>query len=117
MFQYKSVAIQHNLNYIELPDYINLGNPEKNSIYNSVTLDITGSSPGSKMTVKGDYINYSLSVLKNAVNNEGAINFVTFLLSPDGMEIFRKNGQDPLIPFLTDQPDKIPSKLKMYLEN
>jgi molybdate/tungstate transport system substrate-binding protein len=117
MFQYKSVAIQHNLNYIELPDYINLGNPEKNYIYNTVSLDITGSSPGSTMTVKGDYINYSLSVLKNAVNAEGAINFVSFLLSPDGMEIFRKNGQDPLIPFLTNQPDKIPSKLKMYLKN
>jgi molybdate/tungstate transport system substrate-binding protein len=71
MFQYKSVAIQHGLKYIKLPDYINLGDPAKNEIYNSVSLDVTGSTPGSKMTVKGDYINYSLSVLSGAVNKDG----------------------------------------------
>jgi molybdate/tungstate transport system substrate-binding protein len=115
MFQYKSVAIQHNLKYIELPDYINLGNPAKNDIYNSVSLEVAGSTPGSKMTVKGEYINYSLSVISDAVNRDGAIDFVSFLLSNEGMEIFRKNGQEPIIPFSTEQPDMIPEKLKKYL--
>jgi molybdate/tungstate transport system substrate-binding protein len=115
MFQYKSVAIQHNLKYIELPDYINLGNPAKNDIYNSVSLKVAGSKPGSKMTVKGEYINYSLSVISDAVNRDGAIDFVSFLLSNEGMEIFRKNGQEPIIPFSTEQPDMIPEKLKKYL--
>ncbi len=32
MFQYKSVAIQHNLKYIALPDFINLGNPSMNEV-------------------------------------------------------------------------------------
>jgi len=115
MFQYKSVAIQHNLKYIELPDYINLGNPAKNDIYSSVSFEVAGSKPGSKMTVKGEYINYSLSVISDAVNREGAIDFVSFLLSNEGMEIFRKNGQEPIIPFSTEQPDIIPEKLKKYL--
>jgi molybdate/tungstate transport system substrate-binding protein len=115
MFQYKSVAIQHGLKYIELPDYINLGNPAKNDIYNSVSLEVAGSKPGSKMTVKGEYINYSLSVISDAVNRDGAIDFVSFLLSNEGMEIFRKNGQEPIIPFSTEQPDMIPEKLKKYL--
>jgi molybdate/tungstate transport system substrate-binding protein len=115
MFQYKSVAIQHNLKYIELPDYINLGNPAKNDIYNSVSLEVAGSTPGSKMTVEGEYINYSLSVISDAVNWDGAIDFVSFLLSNEGMEIFRKNGQEPIIPFSTEQPDMIPEKLKKYL--
>ncbi len=116
MFQYKSVAIQHGLKYIELPDYINLGDPAKNDIYNSVSLDVTGSTPGSKMTVKGDYINYSLSVLSGAVNKDDAVDFVSFLLSSEGMEIFRKNGQDPIVPFSTEQPEMIPEKLKKYLD-
>jgi molybdate/tungstate transport system substrate-binding protein len=115
MFQYKSVAIQHNLKYIELPDYINLGDPAKDEYYHSVSLDVTGSSPGSRITVKGGYINYSLSVLSNAVNEEGAIDFVSFLLSRDGMETFRRNGQEPVIPLITEQPDKIPEELKKYL--
>jgi len=116
MFQYKSVAIQHNLKYIELPDLINLGNPSLNEYYHSVSLEVTGSTPDSKMTVEGDYINYSLSVLSDAPNAEDAIDFVSFLLSSDGMEIFRKNGQDPIIPFSTEQPGMIPGKLKKFLD-
>jgi len=116
MFQYKSVAIQHGLKYVELPDYINLGDYAKNDVYKSVSLDVTGSTPGSKMTVKGDYINYSLSVLSGSVNKDGAVDFVSFLLSKEGMEIFRKNGQDPIVPFSTEQPEMIPQKLKKYLD-
>jgi len=116
MFQYKSVAIQHNLKYIELPDSVNLGNPALNEYYHSVSLEVTGSTPESKITVVGDYINYSLSVLSNAINEEDAVDFVSFLLSSDGMEIFRKSGQDPIVPFSTEQPEMIPQKLKKFLD-
>jgi molybdate/tungstate transport system substrate-binding protein len=116
MFQYKSVALQHGLKFIELPDYINLGNPAMNDIYHSVSIDVTGNTPGSKMTVTGDYINYSLSVLTGSVNKENAVDFVSFLLSREGMAIFKKNGQDPIIPFSTDQPVMIPEKLKKYMD-
>jgi molybdate/tungstate transport system substrate-binding protein len=116
MFQYKSVAIQHNLRYIELPDDINLGNPGNNKIYSSVSLDITGSTPNSKMTVNGEYINYSLAVLKDAPQSEAAIDFVSFMLSDEGMEIFRRNGQKPIIPFSTEQQEMIPVQLRKYLK-
>ena len=33
MFQYKSVAIQHGLKYIELPREINLSDPSLNDLY------------------------------------------------------------------------------------
>ncbi len=46
MFQYKSVAIQHKLKYIELPDEINLGNPGMNPVYNKVSLDVAGKQAG-----------------------------------------------------------------------
>jgi molybdate/tungstate transport system substrate-binding protein len=116
MFQYKSVAIQHKLKYIELPDEISLGNPGMNAIYNKVSLDVTGSKPGSTMKVIGEYINYSLSVLKDAPAADQAIDFVAFLISSEGIEIFRQNGQDPIVPFSTEQPDLIPEKLKKYLK-
>lgn len=115
MFQYKSVAIQHNLKFIELPDEINLGNPAKNNLYQTVSLDVTGSSPGSKINVKGEYINYSLSVLKDALNKDDAISFVSFLLSDEGAVIMKKNGQEPLDPVITDQPDNIPEPLIKYI--
>jgi len=115
MFQYKSVAIQHRLNYIELPDEINLSDPAKTEIYKSVSIDVTGSKPGTKMKVTGDYINYSMTVPDNAPRREEAIDFMCYMLSEEGLDIFRKNGQDPIIPFSTEQPDKLPSKILHYL--
>jgi len=115
MFQYKSVAIQHNLKYIELPDEINLGNPAMNDLYGSVSLDVTGSSPGTKINVKGENINYSLTVLKNAENRNDAVDFVSFLLGTEGSAIFKRNGQEPLVPVITENADQIPESLFRYI--
>jgi len=115
MFQYKSVAIQHGLKYIELPDEINLSDPAKTEIYRSVSLDVTGSKPGTKMKVTGDYINYSMTVLNRAPQRDAAIDFLCYMVSEAGLEIFRKNGQDPIIPFSSEQTDKLPLKVLQYL--
>lgn len=115
MFQYKSVAIQHRLKYIELPVEINLSDPKMADLYKTVSVDVTGSKPGSTLKVTGEYINYSITVLDNAPQQDEAINFLCFMLSNEGMEIFRRNGQKPIIPFLTGQPDKLPPKLSAYL--
>jgi len=115
MFQYKSVAIQHGLKYIELPEEINLSDPSKNDIYSTVSIDVAGSKPGVKMKVTGDYINYSITILDNAPQKEEAVNFLEFLISPEGMKIFKNNGQEPIIPFSTEQADKLPPKLLKHL--
>jgi molybdate/tungstate transport system substrate-binding protein len=115
MFQYKSVAIQHGLKYVSLPDNINLSNPMKSDIYKSVSLDVSGNSPGTKINVTGDYINYSITVLDSALNRDEALDFLCFILSEKGMEIFRQNGQSPIIPFSTEQSDQIPFRLLQYM--
>lgn len=115
IFIYKSVAIQHNLKYVKLPPEINLALPAFNELYKTVSLEVVGSSLDSKMIVSGEYINYSATVLKNARHPETAVDFLEFLLSPEGLEIFRKSGQDPIIPFSTEQPELIPEKLIKYL--
>jgi molybdate/tungstate transport system substrate-binding protein len=116
MFQYKSVAIQHGLKFIELPDELNLSNPAMDDIYKTVSLDVAGSTPGSKMNVKGEYINYSLTVPDDAVNKEEALKFVNYILSNEGIDIFRKNGQEPIIPFSSEQIDKLPAQFQNYLK-
>ncbi len=116
MFQYKSVAIQHNLKYIELPKEINLSDPSKNELYKSVSVDIAGRTPGSKIKVTGDYINYSVTILDNAPDKNEAIDFLAFMISPEGLNIFRKNGQEPLVPLLSDQSGKLPEKILTYLK-
>jgi molybdate/tungstate transport system substrate-binding protein len=114
MFQYKSVAIQHGFKYIELPKEINLSDPLKNDIYSSVSTEVADNRPGTKMKVTGDYINYSLTILDNAPEKEEAVNFVDFLLSQDGMNIFRTNGQEPLVPLVADPVMKLPPALLKY---
>lgn len=115
MFQYKSVAIQHNLKYIELPDEINLSDPSQADLYKSVSLEIRGNKPDEKIKVFGEYINYSMTIPFNAPNAEGAVDFMCFILGDEGLDIFRQNGQNPIIPFSTEQPHKIPAKLLNYL--
>lgn len=117
MFQYKSVAIQHNLKYIELPAEINLGDILKNDNYKTVSLEVAGSTPGSKMTVTGDYINYSLTILNNAPDKKEALDFVDFLLSPEGTGIMNSCGQKPIKPINSGQADKVPAKLLKYLKD
>jgi molybdate/tungstate transport system substrate-binding protein len=115
MFQYKSVAMQHKFKFIELPDDVNLSDPSRKEIYGSVTTEVSGSKPGTKMKVSGDFINYSISVLDKAPQRDAAIDFLTFMISEKGKEIFRENGQDPLDPLVSDQPDNLPEKLKQYV--
>jgi molybdate/tungstate transport system substrate-binding protein len=117
MFQYKSVAIQHGMKFLELPDQINLSDPEHNYFYKTASVDVVGSSPGSTMRITGEYINYSLTVINQAPNRELAERFVEYVISPAGMEIFRKNGQDPIIPFSTDQKENLPQRLLKHLKN
>ena len=114
MFQYKSVAIQHGLKYIELPKEINLSDSSKNDIYSSVSTDVAGNMPGTKMKVTGDYINYSITIINDAPQKEEAVNFVDFLLSSEGMEILKKSGQNPLVPLIADPVMKLPPRLLKY---
>jgi molybdate/tungstate transport system substrate-binding protein len=116
MFNYKSVAIQHGFKYLELPDEINLSDPARTEIYKSVSLDVAGNSPGNKIKVTGDYINYSMTVLDRAPRKNEAIDFLCFILSEKGIETLRKNGQNPIIPFSTEQSDRLPVKLMQYLD-
>lgn len=115
MFQYKSVAMQHELKYIELPDDVNLSDPAKVNIYKSVSFEVAGKEPGKKITITGDYINYSISVLDIAPQKEAAIDFLCFILSREGLDIFSSNGQKPVIPVSSEQPDLLPAKLSECL--
>jgi molybdate/tungstate transport system substrate-binding protein len=67
--------------------------------------------------MSGEYINYSLTVLNNAPEKDEAIKFVSFMLSPEGITIFEKAGQQPLIPPVSDQAEQVPEELKKYFKH
>lgn len=115
MFQYRSVAVQHGLLYIELPDEINLSSPAMKEHYASVSYMIPGEAPGLRTEVKGDYISYSGTVIDGAPHKELAMKFFAFMLSEEGQRIFRECGQEPLIPPVADDTAVVPLPLKKYL--
>ena len=114
MFIYKSVAVQHGLKYIELPNEINLGNPADADFYKLANVSVSGQKPGEFITKEGGPIVYGLTIPKNAPNPELAKEFVEFVLSPKGMNIFKENGQNSVVPEKTKTYDKIPDDLKKY---
>lgn len=113
-FIYRSVAEQHGLKYILLPDAINLKSPEYAERYASVTVDLSGKEPGSFITKKGEPMVYGITIPINAPNKNTALKFVDFLLSKKGMKIMEKNGQPSLVPAFSDSFQDIPENLKKY---
>jgi len=115
IFLYRSVAEQHGLKYIILPEEINLKNPEFADLYATVTVDISGKKPGEKITKKGEAMVYGITVLKNAKNKNAAKAFIEFFLNKEkGMKIMKQNGQPSVIPAISKSYDNIPEYLKIY---
>ena len=115
VFLYRSVAIQHKLNYVVLPDDVNLKNPAFAEKYAAVSTSINGKEPGKKEMVKGEPMIYSVTILKNAPNRDAAVAFVRFLLtSGQGMAIMERNGQPSVGPMPTVNWDKLPDGLKQF---
>lgn len=113
IFLYRSVAQQHNLKYLLLPDSINLKSFDLKDYYSSVETKIRGKKKGDWITKKAAPMVYGITMLKDARTKVAAIAFMDFVLSK-GIDIMEKNGQTGLVPSATDTFDNIPEELKKY---
>jgi len=110
-FIYKSVAMQHNLRFIELPREINLKEFSLAEHYEqvSITLGSTGK------TIKAKPIVYGITVLKDTPGRELALQYLHFMLSEKGKEIFEENYQDFIWPPIGfgNVPEEIRDEVKV----
>jgi len=98
-WEYLSVAVQHGLKYIALPDEINLGNYQHNDSYAQAVVKVTGKEPGTFMDIKGTSCTYGVALIKNAPNREAAIAFLSYMLDPTGgLKVLKDMGQPPFSP-------------------
>jgi molybdate/tungstate transport system substrate-binding protein len=111
---YQSVARQHGLRYVELPDEINLGNPGFAHLYRTAKVRVTGKQPGEFTTQIGAPMVYSVTIPTNAPNPRLAEAWVALLLSPDGQTIMVRNGQPVIQPAQTDGFDRLPVSLTPF---
>ena len=115
IFIYKSVAVQHQLKYIELPEAINLENPAYNGEYSKAIVSINGTEPGKTMEMAGEAMIYSFTMLDSAPNKAVAEAFMSFLLDRDkGMKIMEQDGQRSVVPSQNKFYDKVPGPLKKF---
>ncbi|MHA1506512.1 MAG: tungstate ABC transporter substrate-binding protein WtpA [Candidatus Asgardarchaeia archaeon] len=109
-FEYRSVAVQHNLSYVELPPQINLGSWNYSDFYSKVNVTLSDGK-----VIVGGPILYGLTIPKNAPNYELALEFVRLILSDVGKEILNELGQPPLDPALTNDVENVPEQIKAYV--
>jgi len=115
IFIYRSVAIQHQLKYLLLPDEINLKNPALSKLYSTVNLEINGDKPGTKIVQQGEPMVYGVTILKNAPNKQAAEAFIRFMLDKDkGLKILQKDGQPSVIPSPATGYKKMSQSLKKF---
>ncbi|RLC94083.1 MAG: tungstate ABC transporter substrate-binding protein WtpA [Chloroflexi bacterium] len=115
-FEYRSVAVQHGLKFVELPDEINLSMVEQADFYSQAVVQVSGTEPGSTVTKTGKPIVYGVTIPKNAPSPELAIEFVKFLLGPQGQAIMEAQGQPPIVPPVADNKDALPTALQALVK-
>jgi molybdate/tungstate transport system substrate-binding protein len=111
-FEYCSVAVQHGLDFVELPDEINLSMVEHADFYSQAAVEIAGEEPGETMTMVGKPIVYGVTIPKNAPNPGLALEFVAFLLGPEGQAIMEEQGQPPIVPPVAGDVSAVPAELQ-----
>ncbi len=113
VFIYKSVCLQHKTPFVQLPDQVNLGSSRFADYYKQAGIRITGKTPGSFIKKTGKPMVYGITIPKNAPHRKLAIQFLAFVLGPEGREIMKRNGQAPLSPpQVTGDAGKLPDALK-----
>jgi len=119
-FEYRSVAVQHELNYMELADAVNLaqvGEIGDNGItyedfYAEASVQLK-TSTGEYSATTGAAVVYGITITKNAPNVGDAVDFIKLLLSAEGKQVMEvDNGQPLLDPPKCDNRDDLPSGLK-----
>jgi molybdate/tungstate transport system substrate-binding protein len=119
-YEYRSVAVQHGLNFIELNDYINLSKtsaelPGVEEFYATASIEIkSGDTYAAK---HGAAIVYGITIPVHAENEELAAEFIELLLSATGKQVMEvENGQPMLEPPICDHPENLPDLLQPLFE-
>jgi molybdate/tungstate transport system substrate-binding protein len=116
IFIYRSVAEQHQLKYILLPDEINLKEPTLAWFYQKATVRLRGKKTGEWVEMQGEPMIYSFTIPVNAPNPDLALTFARFMMDPEmGMKILAFAGQPPLTPAFSSQPEALPDVLRKFV--
>jgi molybdate/tungstate transport system substrate-binding protein len=112
-FLYLSTARQYGFSYVQLPDQINLGNPQYESNYEQVHIEFEHQRFGTiGLDRDGKTIYYGLTIPNNSLNPDLAVKFAEYIMSGEGRTIFTYCYHPIFQPALTDNITAIPQVLR-----
>lgn len=95
-WEYRSVSVQNDLEYLELPEEIDLSSIDFNDTYATVQ---TKAVKGNGTTLyPGSPIVYGVTVPKNAEHPDYGLHFIEMLIGDEGQAILTADGQPPIAP-------------------
>jgi molybdate/tungstate transport system substrate-binding protein len=98
-WEYLSVAVQHDMEYLRLDEHINLGNYKFDDFYKTAEVEVSGKEPGTMIIKRGKSCTYGLTQIKDSAHPKAAVKFLEYLLDPQsGLAILKDMGQPPFIP-------------------
>ena len=115
-FLYKSNAEQQNLNYIELPNEINLGDPDYDAYYSGAQVrfqHVRFQSIG--LDRLGKTIYYGLTISETAENPDDAVLLSEYIIGGEGKQVFESLYHRIYEPAYTDNLHSVPEILRQYL--
>jgi molybdate/tungstate transport system substrate-binding protein len=112
-FLYLSNARQYGLRYIEFPDEINLGSQQYEQNYQRVAVKFEQQRFATvDMDRQGETIYFGLTIPANAPHSDLAVEFVKFVLSQEGKDVFQSCWQPVFEPSFTDNLTAVPLGLR-----
>jgi len=115
-FEYLSVSQQHQLNFLNLPQEINMGSNNYLELYKQVTCKLDFhrfSSVQPEFT--GQPIIYGITIPQNAPHPDAAQSYLAFLLGPEGQQILA-NANQPVMQPVADNPTNLSIGLQALVE-
>lgn len=116
IFEYQSVARQHNLPFLQLPVEIDLSSEKHAEFYAQASVTISGRKRGEQITKVGSPVVYGITVVRDAPNPQAATAFIAFLLGEDGRAIMEENFQEAISPALTPDAAAVPRELSEFVQ-
>jgi molybdate/tungstate transport system substrate-binding protein len=81
IYDYQSVAESNGFKFIRLPAQVDLGDAKHAALYQTVSVDVRGSTPGTKVTLKGQPILYGATIPTAAPHARAAQDLYRYLTS------------------------------------
>jgi molybdate/tungstate transport system substrate-binding protein len=96
IWTYQNLAENDALQFVKLPDDIDLGNPADSATYARVSTRVLGKRQGDTVTMRGAPILFAFTIPVQAENPELAQRFVDYVTSADGQRVLRSQHLDVL---------------------